>query len=267
MKKKENFVIKQFPSSRIFTNDIGKLGLRKHHIKALIEIDVTDSRKKIKLKRNESGNRISFTSWILKCIGKAIDEHKQVHALQYKRNKVMIFNEIDLTLVVEKKVDNDLVPIPLLLRNINNMNQTDIYYQIENAKKEVINSEKKYVLEKDRKKEPIKLFLILPQFLRLIIWKILLSNPKYVKKMMGTVIVTSLGMIGKVNGWIIPYSIHPLCFALGSIIKKTGVIKDKIEIREFIEITILIDHDVVDGAPAARFVSKLKDYIENGYDL
>lgn len=85
--------------------------------------------------------------------------------------------------------------------------------------------------------------------------------------MMGTVIVTSIGMIGNVNGWAVPYSIHPLCFAIGSIIKKPGVKDDNIEIREFLNMTILIDHDVVDGAPAARFAARLEDLIKNGYDL
>jgi pyruvate/2-oxoglutarate dehydrogenase complex dihydrolipoamide acyltransferase (E2) component len=31
--------------------------------------------------------------------------------------------------------------------------------------------------------------------------------------------------------------------------------------------TILIDHDVMDGAPAARFVAGLTDLIERGYAL
>jgi pyruvate/2-oxoglutarate dehydrogenase complex dihydrolipoamide acyltransferase (E2) component len=122
-------------------------------------------------------------------------------------------------------------------------------------------------MEKDRRKEPIKLFSLLPQSIRLFIWGLLLSNPYRVKKMMGTVIVTSVGMIGKVNGWPIPYSIHPLCFALGAIVKKPGVANNNIEIRDFLEMTILIDHDVIDGAPAARFVSRLSKLIENGYDL
>jgi len=52
-------------------------------------------------------------------------------------------------------------------------------------------------------------------------------------------------------------------FAIGGITKKPGVINDKIEIREFLTITVLFNHDVVDGAPAARFVNKLKKLIES----
>ena len=269
MKKQNNkdFIIKKFPSSRQFTFDVGKIGLKKHHIKALIEIDVTDSRKKIKDKRNETGIRISFNSWLFKCIGRAVYEHKQVQAIRKGKNKLFIFNDIDMSIVVEKRVNGELVPIPLVIRNINKISITDIYNEIEQAKNKVIGNEKDYVIEKNRKKEPIKIFALLPQFIRLFFWKIFLSNPVRVKKMMGTVIVTSVGMIGKVHGWIIPYSIHPVCFALGSIVKKPGIVNNNIEIREFLEMTILIDHDVIDGAPSARFVARLSELIEKGYDL
>ncbi len=124
-----------------------------------------------------------------------------------------------------------------------------------------------YVLERDRQKLPLKFYALLPQFIRLWIWKLLLSNPMRIKKMMGTVVVTSVGMMGTVKGWFIPYSIHPLCFALGAIIKKPGVNNGNIEVREMLEMTILIDHDVIDGAPAARFVARLAELVEGGFEL
>lgn len=267
MKEKADYTIQSFPASRLFTMDVGKIGLQKHHIKAVIEIDVTDSRKKIKKRRAESGEKISFTSWVLKCISQAIEENKQVHALRKGRTKLVIFNDVDISVIVEKKVEGVLVPIPLVIRAVNKKSLTEIFNEIENAKKQDIKDESNYVIEKERKKEPIKLFSMLPQFVRLFIWKILLSNPYRVKDMMGTVAVTSIGMMGSVNGWVIPYSIHPICFAIGSIISKPGVINNSIEIREFLEMTILIDHDVIDGAPAARFVAYLTDLMKNGYGL
>jgi pyruvate/2-oxoglutarate dehydrogenase complex dihydrolipoamide acyltransferase (E2) component len=34
-----------------------------------------------------------------------------------------------------------------------------------------------------------------------------------------------------------------------------------------LNLTVAFDHDVVDGAPAARFVNRLVELIENGYGL
>jgi len=47
----------------------------------------------------------------------------------------------------------------------------------------------------------------------------------------------------------------------------SSVIEDKIEIRKILHTTIIFDHDIIDGAPAARFLTKLKEYIESGFGL
>ncbi len=266
MEKKTDYTIQTFPPSRIFTGDIGRLGLQKHHVKALLEIDVTEARKKIKSKK-DAGDKITFTSWIIKCISQAILEHKQIHALKRGRRRLVIFNDIDITIVVEKEINGTPVPLPLVIREVNNKDIPEIYNEIENAKNQLIDIENNYVLEQNKNNFFLDMILLLPQFIRLTIWKIVLLNPFRVKKMMGTAIVTSLGMIGNINGWIIPYSIHPVCFAIGSITEKPAVINKKIEIREFLHMTILIDHDVIDGAAMARFISELSNNIENGINL
>lgn len=84
---------------------------------------------------------------------------------------------------------------------------------------------------------------------------------------MGNVAFTSIGMMGKINGWFIPISVHPICFGIGSIIKKPVVIDNRIEIREILHMSILLDHDVIDGAPMARFISDLSKNIEEGLNI
>jgi len=51
---------------------------------------------------------------------------------------------------------------------------------------------------------------------------------------------------------------------LGGIAEKPGVAQGQIQIREVLSLTLTFDHDVVDGAPAARFASRLKELIESG---
>lgn len=41
----------------------------------------------------------------------------------------------------------------------------------------------------------------------------------------------------------------------------------EIQVREYLKITVLMDHDVIDGAPAARFISRLNDLMKNAYGL
>lgn len=266
--RNNQFEVKEFPSSRQATFDVGYIGLRKHHMKALIELDVTEARELIRQYRRQNKGELSFTAWMLKCIAQAISENKTVHAVRKGKNRLVIFNDIDISIVIEKELRGEKIPLPLVIRKVNEKTLKDIHEEIKSAKDQVVADEQDYLLGENKFKWAMKFYVSLPQFLRLFIWKrFILRNPLLMKKMSGTVVVTSLGMMGNVRGWAIPVSLLPICFAMGSIVKKPGVVKKQIAIREYLYMTILIDHDVVDGAPAARFVSRLTELVENGYGL
>jgi 2-oxoacid dehydrogenase/acyltransferase catalytic subunit len=54
---------------------------------------------------------------------------------------------------------------------------------------------------------------------------------------------------------------------VGGIGEKPGVVDGQIALREYLSLTISFDHDMIDGAPAARFTERLKELIESGYGL
>jgi pyruvate/2-oxoglutarate dehydrogenase complex dihydrolipoamide acyltransferase (E2) component len=266
MKNIGEYKIETFPISRVSTVDIGITGLKKHHIKALIELDVTEARKMIKEKKKLTKN-ISFNSWLIKCISHAVEECAQVHGIRKGKKDVVIFEDVDISIVVEREVQGKRVPLPYVIRKTNEKNIADICDEIRNSQKQSINDEGDYVLGEKKNELLMKFYYAMPGFIRRKIWQHIIRSPFLTKQNMGTVIITSVGMMGKINGWVIPVSVHPLCFAIGSIVKKPGVIKDKIEIREYLYITALIDHDVIDGAPAVRALSKLTKLIEGGFGL
>ncbi len=49
--------------------------------------------------------------------------------------------------------------------------------------------------------------------------------------------------------------------------KKPGVVDGTIAIREFLCLTLSLDHDIVDGAPAARLAREFKTLVESAYGL
>ena len=91
--------------------------------------------------------------------------------------------------------------------------------------------------------------------------------PQVQKKYGGTVGISAVGMFGKGGGWGIPINDHTLDLTLGGISEKLGVVDGHITIREYLYITLSVDHAMVDGAPAARFATRLKELIESGYGL
>ncbi len=79
--------------------------------------------------------------------------------------------------------------------------------------------------------------------------------------------MTSVGMFGHRSGWGLTPPMHSLSLIIGGIAQKPAVFEGRIEPREMLSLTIAFDHEVVDGAPAARFVRRLVDLIESGHGL
>jgi 2-oxoacid dehydrogenase/acyltransferase catalytic subunit len=88
------------------------------------------------------------------------------------------------------------------------------------------------------------------------------------KRSVGTSGITAVGMFGKGLGWGIPYPTpHSLFLTLDGISEKPGVVEEHITTQEYLQLTVCFDHDIIDGAPAARFTERLKELIESGYGL
>jgi pyruvate/2-oxoglutarate dehydrogenase complex dihydrolipoamide acyltransferase (E2) component len=108
----------------------------------------------------------------------------------------------------------------------------------------------------------------LPRFTRLLFFHALKLFPHWFKQISGTVVVTSVGMFGKGGGWGLSFlPVHNLGITVGGIAQKPGVYEGEIAIREYLHLTLSFNHDVVDGAPAARFTQGLVEMIERAVVL
>jgi len=269
MKKQDNIIgsykISQFPKERIPTLDFLAVGDDKHYVKGLFEVDITEARQFIKKYNTKNAVNWSFTAYLLTCIGASASNFKEVHSMKKGRNKIITFDDVDISITVERTTKNGKAVMPMVIRKTNLKDIKEITEEIRSAQTEEIDGPD--VLGEHSMKKWVNLYTKLPKSIRRFLIKRLMKNPFRVKKLMGTIIVTSIGMFGNFYGWPIPTTSHPLAFAVGSITKKPGVMNEKIEIREYLTITALFDHDVVDGAPATRFIKDLKEKLESSYGL
>jgi pyruvate/2-oxoglutarate dehydrogenase complex dihydrolipoamide acyltransferase (E2) component len=60
---------------------------------------------------------------------------------------------------------------------------------------------------------------------------------------------------------------HTLQVTLGGISEQPAVVDRAVAVRKMMSVTISFDHDIVDGAPAARFTQRLKELVERGEGL
>jgi pyruvate/2-oxoglutarate dehydrogenase complex dihydrolipoamide acyltransferase (E2) component len=238
--------------------DGGRMGRQKHTIHGLVEFDVTRPRQYIREHKARTGETLSFTAFILSCLGKAVETNKDVHAYRDWRNRLVIFNEVDVNTLFEVEVEGRKMIRPHIIRGVNKKTFQELHEEIRSFQARH---------ESSREAGFIRWFVQMPGVFRRLFYRSLFKNPRLVKDYFGTVLLTAVGMFGSGGGWGIPVTNHTLQVTLGGIAEKPGVIDGQIEIREYLSVTISFDHDIVDGAPAARFVQCLKEMVEGGYGL
>lgn len=255
MKTKHNYTVSPYPRNRQLMVDGGRMGLLKHTIHGLVEFDITQVREALRQQKAQTGEALSFSAFFLSCLGKAIDLDKQMHSYRSWRNQLITFDEVDVNMLFEVEVGGKKTIRPHILRAVNQKSLREIHEEIRAFQNEH---------ESSRESKFIEWFVRLPGFARrLFLWG-LFKNPQLIKEYYGTVLVTSLGMFGTGSGWGIPVPNHSLQLTLGGIGEKPGVVEQRIEVRQYLSVTISFDHDVIDGAPAARFIQRLKELVESG---
>lgn len=246
----------RYPPSRRLTFDVGRIGRSKHRVHALLEVDVTDARERVRARRR-AGEGWSFAAWAIKSIADAVAAHPEVAGFHRPaRNSVTVFSDVDVAVVVEREVPGGHVPLPLVVRGTASKAVPAIAAEIDAAKVQAVADEGDLVLGRRRDPRALRWYLRFPQWLRIPLMRaVMLGSPRRSKAAMGNVMVTTVGMAGRARGWIVPSSVHPLCVALGSLGERPAVHEGEVAIRTIMHVTVLIDHDVVDGMPAARFVA------------
>ncbi len=252
--------------TRILAIEAMNLGVKAHSVKGLLEIDVTEARRRIREAGN-SGTHISFTGWLLRCLASTVKEFPEINAYR-KGRRLHVFETVNIGIMVERELGGELVPLPFLVRDCDTKSVTDISREIRSAKEGEVGDD---MVIADRQAARIaKLAVWLPGPLRRMGMRVFAGNPVRKHRMMGTIGVTAVGMFGKSGGWALPIpNVHPLGVAVGGISRKPLYAGDGTEPqpREILHITLMFDHDVIDGAPAARFSARLIELMESAHGL
>jgi len=223
-------------------------------VHALLELDVTRARQLIRDRQASAGEKLSFTAFIVASLARAIDADKRLHASRDWRGRLVLFDEVDVVTLVESEVD--AVAVPHVIRAANRRALRDIHHEIRRIQAEPAASPQ-------RSGALLRLSRLTPGFLRRLFFRALRRNPHWLKRTAGTTLVTAVGMFGTGAAWavgIVP--LHTLCLTVGGITRKPGLADGRIEPRDYLSLTASIDHDIVDGAPAARFARRLRDLVE-----
>jgi pyruvate/2-oxoglutarate dehydrogenase complex dihydrolipoamide acyltransferase (E2) component len=252
------YTVKPYPRSRLLMVDGGRMGIKKHTVHGLVEFDVTQAREAIRQHKAHTGETLSFSAFVLACLGQAIDANKYMHAYRNWRNQLILFDEVDVNTLFEVEVDGKKTIRPHILRGVNTKTVYEIHHEIRAFQQ---------AHQRSQESTFIDWFVRLPGFVRRLFLWALFKRPQLIKEYYGTVLLTSVGMFATGGGWGLPVPNHTLQITLGGIAQKPGVWEGQIGIRQYLSVTVSFDHDIIDGAPAARFTQRFQELIERGAGL
>jgi pyruvate/2-oxoglutarate dehydrogenase complex dihydrolipoamide acyltransferase (E2) component len=253
------------PADRRGMPSFNDLYWRKHCMYGLLEVDVTVAKQFIEENKAQTGEQLSFTGYLAFCLARAVDENKAVQACLKGRKQLVMFDDVNVGLTVERQLGEKQILMGHVIRGANHKAYREIHQEIRSVQS-----------------EPMPPGAGMPSWFNSALslpwplsrlFKALLSmarrrDPTIIVSMAGTVGITAVGMFGKdQGGWGIVPLPFPLGLVVGSIAWKPAIVEGRIEPREILNLTVVFDHDVIDGAPAARFARRFVELIESGYGL
>lgn len=250
--------IEPIPVMRRFSIDAGYLGRRRHSIHGLIEVDVTQARQMMATYKSRTGEGISFTAWLIFCLAQAIQENPHLHAYRDWRGRLVIFDDVQVNSLFEVEQDGRRFPAPHIFEAVNTKSLRQVHDELRSVQQQPRGSGETNFMN---------WFLRIPAVLRRLFYWVVMRFPARFRRFSSSVLVTAVGMFGRGGGWGIPLPNFTLTLTVGGIVEKPGVVEGLIQVREYLDLTLSVDHDIVDGAPMARFVHAFRTLLERGYGL
>ena len=247
-----------FPAARRATVDYMRVAGRRSVVHGLLEVDVTAARAAIDAHEAATGEAVSFTAFLVERLARAVEAHPACNTYRDWRGRLHTFDDVDVNVLVERPVEGRRIGVPHVVRAANRRPLSSIHEEIRATQAGG---------GADDGGRLGRALMRLPAVLRRQVWRLPQWFPRRWRRLAGTVSVSSVGMFGEGGGWAVTPTAYTLQLTVGGIETKPRYVDGAVEPRELLSLTVTVDHDVVDGAPAARFVGRLRELLEQPPDL
>jgi pyruvate/2-oxoglutarate dehydrogenase complex dihydrolipoamide acyltransferase (E2) component len=226
----------------------------KNVIHSITDVDITIARKFINDHYLATGEKLSLTAYIVTCLARVIKDHPLLNSF-IKGNRQIILDDVTVSVLIEREVQGEKVPEPLAVQNA----QSKTYRQVNDEIRTVQNLQGKQLGNLSRS----TWFKLVPAFLLTTFIRLADRNIRMGKKY-GKIAVTALGMFNHDSVWFIPHGSPTVLVTVGGISFKPVVEKQQLIEKEHLCLTVSFDHNIVDGAPASRFLKQFMETIRSG---
>ena len=166
-----------------------------------------------------------------------------------------MLDDVTVSVLIENDIQGEKVPEPVGIKEAQNKTYKQIHYEIREVQK--------------RKGDQLgnlsgmTWVRLIPNFFLYTFIRLADRNISLAKRY-GKVAVTAIGMFSKDAVWFIPHGTATVLVTVGGISEKIVQVEGECVVREHICLTVSFDHNIVDGAPAARFMKQFMEVIKNG---
>ncbi|WP_194793303.1 2-oxo acid dehydrogenase subunit E2 [Raineyella fluvialis] len=230
------------------------VAVRRHLMYALVEADLTEPRRLLREHRERTGERLSQTAYVVSCVARALAEFPELNA--FRRGRSLVFlDEVIIEVLLERRIGDQPAVGYLPVRRADTKSFREVHDEIragQAARHETIAGQ--------RWLEMVPLALT-----PLLMWGMRRSIRWGLR--MGVAGVNNLGLGTGTAGWGFAPGAGTLAVTIGGITRRPIWVEGRLADREIADITLTFDHDVIDGAPAARFARRLVELLAEGASL
>lgn len=207
---------------------------------------------------DESSTELSLTALVVASVARAAKRHPEVHAYRDWRGRLVTHDHVDVTALVEVDTFAGKFPLAVVVRDADVHSVATITAQLRATK------QRPRQTGSGRFLSAAAMNLTRIPFLATALFRIG-SHSIRARQRLGTVSVTSIGMFGGGSGYGFGgTTVYSLGIVVGGLSRQPKLLDGAVTEREILNLTVTVDHNMVDGAPAARFVADLRQTIESG---
>lgn len=245
--------VRPFPANRRLVTAGMRAGRRKMPMYGLVDVDVTTANRLL------AGHDppCSLTAFVVASVARAVAAHPEVHAYRNWRGQLVIHDYVDVTTMVEIFTSQGPFAIPHVLRDADVRGVPELTAELRNVKREPSASFSGRWLDRAAP-AATRIPGALPAMYAV------MARSVAIRQRVGTVAVTSVGMFAGGGGFgTTPLTLMSVEVVVGGMSQRPRVVDGQVAIRDVLDLTLAIDHNVVDGAPAARFSAQLRELLES----
>jgi pyruvate/2-oxoglutarate dehydrogenase complex dihydrolipoamide acyltransferase (E2) component len=254
MERHRGYRVVPFTVNRRMSAASAAVSRRRNTIHTITEVDVTEPRRLIREHAERSGERLSFTAYVITCFAREIAENPYLNSMR-KGRRLILLDDVTIAVLVERTIDGEQIPEPFGIPAADKKSYRQVHDEIRAAQRESQTglgglSGATWV-----------------RFIPSCLFRMFITaaaHSIYMARRYGVAAVTAVGMFSDGPLWLVPLSAATVAVAVGGIVERTVVVDGLPQTREHLCLTISFDHDIVDGAPAARFTKRFAELLASG---